>query len=73
MAAPFGLNRTALLSMDCQAGLIAAAVKDKSFTERGASLVAAARRGRMMIIHIQVGFRSRASGGEQQKSVDGSD
>lgn len=44
--------------MDCQAGLIAAAVKDKSFTERGASLVAAARRGRMMIIHIQVGFRS---------------
>jgi nicotinamidase-related amidase len=51
--------RTAVLSMDCQAGIISIYAKDDKdgFLTRAASVLNHARASLMTIIHIQVGFR----------------
>ncbi|HXE33098.1 MAG TPA: isochorismatase family cysteine hydrolase [Verrucomicrobiae bacterium] len=60
MAEPLSFDpaRTAVLSMDNQAGIVASYAKDQeSLLARGASVLARARRLGMCVIHIQVGFR----------------
>jgi nicotinamidase-related amidase len=60
MAEPLSFDpaRTAVLSMDNQAGIVASYAKDQeSLLARGASVLARARRLAMCVIHIQVGFR----------------
>src|SRR5271154_5752782 len=55
---PFNLARTALLAMDCQAGIVSIYAKPKEeFLERAASVLRAARHAKMPVIHVQVGFR----------------
>ncbi len=50
--------RTAVLSMDNQAGIVASYAKDEeTLVARGASLLERARSLGMCVIHIQVGFR----------------
>jgi nicotinamidase-related amidase len=52
--------RTAVLSMDLQAGIISIYAKDDaSFVERAASVLGKARELGMQVIHIQVGFRKK--------------
>ena len=61
MAVPFPIHpaHTAVLSMDCQAGIISIYTKDSkdAFLARAASVLNHARAARMTVIHIQVGFR----------------
>jgi nicotinamidase-related amidase len=52
----FEIAHTALLIMDCQAGIVSACAKD-DFIERASSVVRAARSVGMTAIHIQAGFR----------------
>ena len=55
----FDPARTAVLAMDCQAAIVAAYVKPpEPFLERAVSVLAAARRAKMTVIHVQVGFRT---------------
>src|SRR5215831_18876056 len=54
---PFDAAHTALLAMDCQAGIVSIYVKENGFIERAASVVNAARKAGMSVVHIQVGFR----------------
>jgi nicotinamidase-related amidase len=50
--------RTAVLAMDCQAGIVSAYVKDQEdFLGRAASVLERARKLAMCVIHVQVGFR----------------
>ena len=51
--------RTAVLSMDCQAGIVSIYTKEgkDAFLARVASVLHHARVAGMMIIHVQVGFR----------------
>jgi nicotinamidase-related amidase len=50
--------RTAVLSMDCQAAIVSAYVKPpEPFLDRAVSVLAAARRAKMTVIHVQVSFR----------------
>ena len=51
--------RTAVLSMDCQAGIVSIYTKEgkDAFLARVASVLHHARAAGMMIIHVQVGFR----------------
>jgi nicotinamidase-related amidase len=52
--------RTAVLSMDLQAGIISIYAKDDaSFVERAASILGKARELGMYVIHVQVGFRKK--------------
>jgi nicotinamidase-related amidase len=52
--------RTAVLSMDLQAGIISIYAKDDaSFLERAASVLGKARELGMRVIHVQVGFRKK--------------
>lgn len=54
----FDVKRTALLAMDCQAGIVSIYAKElEGFIERAASVARAARTAGMPVIHIQVGFR----------------
>lgn len=56
----FDPARTAVLSMDMQAGLVSIFAKDQpDFAERAASVLAKARELGTRVIHIQVGFRKR--------------
>ncbi len=59
MAEPlsFSPQRTAVLSMDLQAGVVSAYVKDDTFIPRAARVLDAARRCGMRVIHVRVGFR----------------
>jgi nicotinamidase-related amidase len=59
MTAPtFDSARTAMLAMDCQAAIVSVYVKPpEPFLERAVSVLAAARRAKMTVIHVQVGFR----------------
>jgi nicotinamidase-related amidase len=61
MSAEFAIDpdRTAVLSMDCQAGIISIYAKtDKdAFVARAASLLKHARMSRLSVIHVKVGFR----------------
>ncbi|MGC1415935.1 MAG: isochorismatase family cysteine hydrolase [Candidatus Acidiferrum sp.] len=54
----FDAKRTAVLSMDNQAGIVASYAKDQeALIARGASVLERARSLGMCVIHIQVGFR----------------
>jgi nicotinamidase-related amidase len=53
----FDPNRSALLSMDYQAGLVYVYGKDPDLTARAANVMDAARGFGMRIIHVKVGFR----------------
>ncbi len=54
----FGPARTAVLSMDNQAGIVASYANDQqALVARGASVLQRARSLEMCVIHIQVGFR----------------
>lgn len=54
----FDAGHTAVLSMDCQAGILSVYVPQaQEFAARAAAVLAAARRAAMPVIHIQVGFR----------------
>src|ERR1017187_6382169 len=59
--APFPMDpkHTAVLSMDCQTGIVSIYAKDDkdAFLTRAASVLNHARASGMFIIHIQVGFR----------------
>lgn len=51
-------TRAAILPMDCQAGLVAAYVKEPdAWLARAAAAVAAARAAGVRVIHVKVGFR----------------
>jgi nicotinamidase-related amidase len=50
-------TRTAVLSMDLQAGIVSIYVKDPELLARAASVLQRARASAMRIIHVQVGFR----------------
>jgi nicotinamidase-related amidase len=51
--------RTALLSMDCQAGIVSIYAREQkeAFPGRVASVLKQARAAGMMVIHVRVGFR----------------
>jgi nicotinamidase-related amidase len=52
--------RTAVLTMDCQAGIVYIYAKpQEEFTARASSVLRAARAAGMPVIHVQVGFRPR--------------
>jgi len=52
------LARTAVLAMDCQAGIVSIYVQPpEEFLKRAADVLEAARQARMTVIHVQVGFR----------------
>ena len=61
MTPPFPMDpkHTAVLSMDCQTGIVSIYAKDDkdAFLTRAASVLNHARASGMSIIHIQVGFR----------------
>lgn len=53
----FDPARTAVLSMDLQAGIVSIYVKDQDLLTRAASILQRARSSGMRVIHVQVGFR----------------
>lgn len=54
----FDIARTAILAMDCQAGIVSIYAKPaEEFVQRAANVLSAARQVGMPVIHIQVGFR----------------
>lgn len=56
--ATFNIPRTALLAIDCHAGIVSAyANPAEEFIERAAGALRAARQSVMPGIHVQVGFR----------------
>jgi nicotinamidase-related amidase len=50
-------KRTALVSMDMQAGIVALYVKDETFIPRVSALLQSARAAELLIVHVKVGFR----------------
>jgi nicotinamidase-related amidase len=47
--------RTALLAMDCQAGIVSIYAKaPQEFLERASSVLNAARRAGLLVVHVQV-------------------
>jgi len=54
----FDTARTAVLAMDCQAGIVSVYAKPpEEFAERAAGVLRAARTAGLTVIHVQVGFR----------------
>jgi nicotinamidase-related amidase len=54
----FDIARTAVLAMDCQAGIVSIyAQPQEEFLGRAAGVLRAARMSGMAVIHVQVGFR----------------
>ncbi|HET6170182.1 MAG TPA: cysteine hydrolase [Terracidiphilus sp.] len=54
----FDIVHTAVLAMDCQAGVVSIYVQpQEEFLGRAAGVLAAARKAGMTVIHVQVGFR----------------
>jgi|SRR5215510_13916029 len=54
----FDISHTAVLSMDCQNGIVSIyANPPELFIERAAGVLRAARASGMLVIHVQVGFR----------------
>jgi nicotinamidase-related amidase len=54
----FDAAHTAVLAMDCQAGIVSVYAKPpEEFLERASSVLEAARTAEMPVIHVQVGFR----------------
>lgn len=55
---PFDTARTAILALDCQAGVVSIYVQPaEEFLSRASIVLAAARSAGMKVIHVQVGFR----------------
>ena len=50
-------TRSAVLSMDCQTGVVSVYVKDEGFIPRAASVLKKAREIGLPIVHVKVGFR----------------
>jgi nicotinamidase-related amidase len=51
-------SHTALVAMDCQAGIVSIyANPPEQFVERASSMLRAARKAAMPVVHVQVGFR----------------
>ena len=50
-------TRTAVVSLDIQAGVVSVYVKDEQFMPRVSALLDAARRAGCIVIHVKVGFR----------------
>jgi nicotinamidase-related amidase len=57
LAVPFNPKRSAVLSMDLQAGVVSVYVKDEEFIPRVAGVIEQARRAGLLIVHVSVGFR----------------
>ena len=56
--APLNISRTALLAMDCQAGIVSVYVKPpEAFLAKASKALQAAREQGMQVVHVQVGFR----------------
>jgi nicotinamidase-related amidase len=53
----FDVKRSALLSMDLQAGVVSMYVKDEGFIPRVAGVIERARGAGLTIVHVRVGFR----------------
>jgi nicotinamidase-related amidase len=54
----FSIAHSALLAMDCQAGVVAIYAKPpEEFIGRASSVVRAARRVGLLVVHVQVAFR----------------
>ena len=53
----FDPKRSAVLSMDVQAGVVSVYVKDETFIPRIAGLIEQARCTGLLIVHVKVGFR----------------
>lgn len=54
----FDAARTAVLAMDCQAGVVSIYVQPPDeFLKRASGVLAAARKAGITVIHVQVGFR----------------
>ncbi|HTS71791.1 MAG TPA: cysteine hydrolase [Terriglobia bacterium] len=54
----FDVPHTAVLAMDCQAGIVSIYAKPPGeFVERAASVLRAARKVSMPVVHVQVGLR----------------
>ncbi|MGA8088961.1 MAG: cysteine hydrolase [Terracidiphilus sp.] len=54
----FHISRTAILALDCQAGIVSIYVQPpEEFLKRASSVLAAARQAGMTVIQVQVGFR----------------
>jgi nicotinamidase-related amidase len=54
----FNIPRTALLALDCQAGIVSVYAKPpEAFIEKALSALRAAREKDMQVFHVQVGFR----------------
>jgi len=54
----FDISRTAIVAMDCQAGIVSIYIQPlEEFLNRASSVLAAARKADMRVIHVQVGFR----------------
>lgn len=54
----FDAARTAVLAMDCQAGIVSIYAKPpQEFVERASAVLRAARQAGMLVVHVQVGFR----------------
>ena len=49
--------RSAVLSLDCQTGVVSVYVKDEGFVPRAASVLRRARARGLPIVHVKVGFR----------------
>jgi nicotinamidase-related amidase len=55
---PIDPARTAVLAMDCQAGIVTVYAKpQEEFLERASGVLASARQAGLQVIHVQVGFR----------------
>jgi nicotinamidase-related amidase len=50
-------RRTAVVSMDIQAGVVAVYVKDETFVPRVSALLQSARAAGLLVVHVKVGFR----------------
>jgi nicotinamidase-related amidase len=58
MGITFDPRRTAVLALDCQAGIISVYVKPEGdFVERSSRVLDTARNAGVTVIHVQVGFR----------------
>jgi nicotinamidase-related amidase len=56
---PFDIAHTAVVAMDCQAGIVSIYAKPpEEFVERASSVLRAARVAGIPVIHVQAGFRA---------------
>ena len=54
----FDVSHTAVLAMDCQAGIVSVYAKPpEEFLERAARVLETARKAALPVVHVQVGFR----------------